>query len=66
MCGALVLEGIGYSSTGYEGPFETAITIDGQINAKFITVGQMSIDRIEGLANVISDYAKLFTVFNLI
>lgn len=61
------LSGIGYSSTGYEGPFETAITIDGQINAKFITVGQMSIDRIEGLSNVISDYAKLFTdiQFNL-
>lgn len=31
------LGGIGFSSNGYEGPFETAITMDGQINANFIT-----------------------------
>lgn len=34
------------------------MTMDGQINAKFITTGTMSVDRIEGLANVISDYEK--------
>lgn len=43
------LGGIGFSSNGYEGPFETAITMDGQINAKFITTGLMSVARIEGL-----------------
>lgn len=52
------LGGLGFSSNGYEGPFETAMTMDGQINAKFITTGTMSVDRIEGLANVISDYEK--------
>ena len=48
------LGGIGFSSNGYEGPFETAITMDGQINANFITTGVMSVDRIEGLFEQIS------------
>lgn len=48
------LGGIGFSSNGYEGPFETAITMDGEINAKFITTGVMSVDRIEGLSEQIS------------
>lgn len=52
------LAGIGFSSNGIEGPFETAITMDGQINAKFITTGIMSVDRIEGLAQVITEYSK--------
>lgn len=47
------LGGLAYSSKGYEGPFETAITIDGQINADFITTGTLSVDRIEGLGNQI-------------
>lgn len=50
------MAGLGYSSNGYEGPFETAITMDGQINAKFITTGTMSVNRIEGLANKITEY----------
>lgn len=45
------LGGIGFSSNGYEGPFETAITMDGQINAKFVTTGTMSVSRIEGLVD---------------
>lgn len=48
------LGGIGFSSNGYEGPFETAITMDGQINADFITTGMLSVDRIEGLFEQIS------------
>lgn len=48
------LGGIGFSSNGYEGPFETAITMDGQINASFITTGKLSVDRIEGLFEQIS------------
>lgn len=47
------LGGIGFSSNGYEGPFETAMTMDGQINANFITTGTLSVDRIEGLGNQI-------------
>lgn len=49
------LGGIGFSSNGYEGPFETAMTMDGQINANFITTGIMAISRIEGLANYIDN-----------
>lgn len=48
------LGGIGFSSNGYEGPFEIAMTMDGQINANFITTGVMSVSRIEGLANELS------------
>ena len=33
------LGGLGFSSNGYAGPYETAITADGQINANFITTG---------------------------
>lgn len=52
------LGGIGFSSNGYEGPFETAITMDGQINADFITTGTLNVSRIEGLSNFISDTEK--------
>lgn len=31
--------GIGYSSTGYNGSFDTAITMDGQISASFVKTG---------------------------
>ena len=48
------LGGIGFSSNGYEGPFETAITMDGQINANFITTGTLNVSRIEGLGDSIS------------
>lgn len=34
--------GLGYSSTGYNGPYGTAMTQDGQIVADFITVGGMN------------------------
>ena len=39
--------GLGYSSTGYEGTYGTAITADGSIVASFITSGLMRGDRIE-------------------
>lgn len=38
--------GLGYSSKGYEGPYETAITQDGQIVADFITAGGMDAARV--------------------
>ncbi len=47
------LGGLGFSSNGYEGPFETAMTMDGQVNANFITTGVMSTDRIEGLGETL-------------
>lgn len=39
--------GLGFSSTGYEGQYGTAITADGSIVASFITSGLMRGDRIE-------------------
>lgn len=40
--------GLGYSSTGYNGTYGTAITSDGQIVADFIKTGEMTADRIKG------------------
>ena len=59
------LGGIGFSSKGYEGPFETAFTMDGQINAKFITTGTMAVARIEGLANFITETSSSITKIEL-
>lgn len=59
------LGGLGFSSNGYEGPFETAITMDGQINANFITTGTLSVSRIQGLANTLSDYERSIAEINL-
>lgn len=42
------INGLGYSSTGYNGTYETAITMDGMIVANFITIGTMLADRIKG------------------
>lgn len=39
--------GLGYSSNGYEGPFETAITQDGAIVANFITTGTLQANLIK-------------------
>lgn len=36
------LGGLGYSNTGYEGNYGTAITMDGQIVANFITTGTLN------------------------
>ena len=40
--------GIGFSSTGYNGPFTTAWTIDGAFNANYITSGTISANLIKG------------------
>lgn len=40
--------GLGFSKTGYEGPYENAWTIDGNLVADFITTGTMLADRIRG------------------
>lgn len=49
------LNGLGYSSTGINGTYQTAMTADGQIVADMITTGTMSAERIEGLKDVILD-----------
>ena len=40
------MSGLSYSANGYNGPYTTAITMDGQIVANFITTGTLSADRI--------------------
>lgn len=40
--------GIGFSTSGYNGVYKNAWTIDGQLVADFITVGTMYADRIKG------------------
>lgn len=40
--------GIGFSQSGYGGPYRTAWTIDGRFNADFITTGHLSANKIEG------------------
>ena len=42
------LAGWGYSSSGYGGPYRLAATMDGAINADFITTGTMSANLIRG------------------
>lgn len=42
------MNGIGFSTTGYNGPFTTAWTIDGRFNASFIATGILSAILIEG------------------
>ena len=50
------LGGIGFGSSGYEGPYDVAITYDGRINADYITLGQMSVGRITGLQERLDDF----------
>lgn len=49
------LSGIGFSKTGYQGPFTTAWTIDGKFNADFITAGTLNANIIK--AGIIADLA---------
>lgn len=38
------MAGLGFSSTGYNGNYELAMTYDGKINANFITTGKLTAD----------------------
>ncbi len=49
------LNGFAHSSSGVNGDYGLAITIDGQIVADRITAGVMDIQRINGLANALGD-----------
>lgn len=42
-------QGFGYSNNGYDGPFETAITMDGKIVADFIAAGTLDAAQIKVL-----------------
>lgn len=53
------INGLGYSSTGVNGLYGTAMTMDGQIVADYITTGTMSVERIEGLSNTLEQFAQL-------
>lgn len=63
------LNGLGYSSNGINGPYETAITQDGAIVANFITTGKLNTDVIEGydqlVAKVNSEISLTNEVSNL-
>ena len=47
------VSGLGYSDHGYGGPYKTAITMQGSINADFVTTGTLLADLIK--AGIISD-----------
>lgn len=49
------LNGLGYSSTGYNGTFGLALTMDGKIVADYITAGTLNADVIK--AGILSDRA---------
>lgn len=51
------LGGLAHSNDGISGPYNLAMTADGQIVADKITVGSMSIDRITGLADTLNSLA---------
>ena len=47
------INGLGYSSSGISGPYETAITMDGQIVANFITTGTLQTSVIDGMDQIV-------------
>lgn len=56
-------QGLGYSSTGYNGTFTIGMTQDGEIVADFITAGHMLADRISMGAvadDLLSDYFRVY------
>ena len=53
------INGLGYSSTGISGTYQTAITNDGKIVADMITTGTMSADRIQGLQGLMVSVGEL-------
>lgn len=54
------LGGLGYSKDGYEGPYGTAMTMNGEIVANFITSGTLTANLIK--AGVLTDAAGKFSL----
>jgi len=51
------LNGLGYSSTGYAGPYTTAVTSDGEIVADFIKTGTLDAAQIN-VINLIAEHVR--------
>ncbi len=58
------LNGLGYSSNGIDGPYETAITQDGAIVADFITTGKINTDVIEGYNQLVLKVSEIQDLTN--
>lgn len=58
------LNGLGYSSTGIQGPYDLAITMDGAINANFITAGKIQANLIEGLEDLMISIKGMYYNFS--
>ena len=58
------LSGLGYSSNGYTGRYKTAITMDGKINADFITTGTLTANIIRAGTLASTDYSSYFNLEN--
>lgn len=56
------LNGLGYSKNGINGPYEQAITQDGQIVADFIAVGKINTSLIEGYDSLVNQVKKSLTL----
>ena len=59
------LGGLGYSDKGYNGPYGTAITMDGAIVANYITAGTMLCDRVRGGTLILGGASNGNGVFQL-
>lgn len=56
-------QGLGYSGTGYQGPYGLAMTIDGGIVADFITTGTLNADSVN-VSNINGENIKGKTIGN--
>ena len=54
------LSGLGYSNTGYNGTYRTAITMNGRINADFITTGTLNANIIRAGILASADWSSYF------
>lgn len=58
------LNGLGYSSTGINGTYGLAITMDGSIVADYITTGTLNTNVIEGYDSLVSSVSKIENLIN--
>lgn len=60
------MAGIGFSTNGYAGPFESAWTIDGKFNADFISTGSLVANFIRGGTLTLGGYDNAYGMFQLL
>lgn len=53
------MNGLGYSSNGIDGPYETAMTSDGKIVADFISTGKLNTNVIEGYDSLLLKVSEI-------